>query len=933
MKNTFPLARLWFSRFTKKHIIQKSALLGLTAGLLASVASAQTSLYIDNPGFELPATGKISAGWDVAGANDVPGWKDAGAGNGDSGIENPGSHQHSGTWNAYARGGDPGAYQITTNTMAWGKKYTLTWWGSESWNNSVERTSFIRADATNTAFASCTELTVVSPAMPQDYSYVQYTNVYIAGNADVGKYIGIAFRNTGPGGGSWCNWDDLSLTEENASPADLVPNITTQPASQSVYEGPATLSVAATGPDLSYQWKSGAPSSGIYTNVPGATNATLTIWATTSLDYIVGITNAAGSTNSDVAALTVTPATYVNGFFNGDFELPATGKIGGGFDVAGANDVPGWRNAGPNQADEGIEGAGSGHTGTYSAYLHKGQSGAYQIGTNVLQLGDSVTLTWYERNAWLNLISKVSLLSATSQSDAFGSTTTLAAQTNALGNGNTDFNWYNRSITYTAGAGDVGKRVGVAFQSADPATADGWADYDDFAITVTHADAAPVILTQPAAAQTAYLGQSATFTVLASGSSLNYQWQAGPVGGGIYTNISNGGQFSGANAASLTISNVTTNNALDYVVIVSNTGGSVTSAPPSTLTVDTNAPGIWSQPASKTIFSTTTATFTVGTYGQVGYQWMAGAVGSGIYTNLSNGGQFSGVDTATLAIANSQKANEADYVVVVYNGGGSITSAPATLTIVTTIYSQDFETSSNVITAVGWVADSTSGQAVMGAPYWGGKCIFDAEGANLPLAYYTSTRLNNGSIPGKMAFPIIDLASVSNLTFYTDVQSWWNPGSEHTYFIVQMNGGAWYSSATELTSATGGQETRTMLFDTNSTAWNELTVSGTGGVTNATIGAAATTNLTGYITGAGLVTVHDSSSWINLDNFKISGDGFTVLPGLSIARSSASVVLTWGYGTLVESTNVTGPWTPASGTSPMTNSPTDGTHFYGLQLP
>ena len=141
-----------------------------------------------------------------------------------------------------------------------------------------------------------------------------------------------------------------------------------------------------------------------------------------------------------------------------DFELPGSGKINAGFDVVG-NDVPGWKNAGPNQNDSGIDTAG--HTGSYCAYVQKGQSGAYQITTNVMQQGSSITMTWWERNEWQNLTAKVSLLSASSQAAAFGSTTVLVSQTNALGNGNTDFNWHQRTITYTAGAGDAGKLLGV----------------------------------------------------------------------------------------------------------------------------------------------------------------------------------------------------------------------------------------------------------------------------------------------------------------------------------------------------------------------------------------------------------------------------------------------------------------------------------------
>jgi hypothetical protein len=173
------------------------------------------------------------------------------------------------------------------------------------------------------------------------------------------------------------------------------------------------------------------------------------------------------------------------------------------------------------------------------------------------------------------------------------------------------------------------------------------------------------------------------------------------------------------------------------------------------------------------------------------------------------------------------------------------------------------------------------------------------------------------------------------MTFYVDEQSWWNPASVHTHFAVQMNWGAWYVTSSELGTATGSRTTQTMTFDPTASAWNQLTVTGTGGTNNATltiIGGPAAADLTGYITGAGLVTVHDGSSWIMMDNFKISGNGFTVLPGLSIKPSGSNVILTWGYGTLLESTSLTGLWNPASGTSPKTVSANSGSRFYRLKL-
>lgn len=59
------------------------------------------------------------------------------------------------------------------------------------------------------------------------------------------------------------------------------------------------------------------------------------------------------------------------------------------------------------------------------------------------------------------------------------------------------------------------------------------------------------------------------------------------------------------------------------------------------------------------------------------YQWQAAAVGSGSYTNLSNDGHFSGVDTDTLSIDAATGSDNLDFQVVVANALGNATSTPA----------------------------------------------------------------------------------------------------------------------------------------------------------------------------------------------------------------------------------------------------------------
>jgi len=98
---------------------------------------------------------------------------------------------------------------------------------------------------------------------------------------------------------------------------------------------------------------------------------------------------------------------------------------------------------------------------------------------------------------------------------------------------------------------------------------------------------APIIVTPPAS-QSVYVGQSATFTVAGGGSQpLTYQWQADTGTG--YTNINNGGQFSGANGATLTISGATSGNSGNYQVILSNTWGTINSSSINTASMTVNA--------------------------------------------------------------------------------------------------------------------------------------------------------------------------------------------------------------------------------------------------------------------------------------------------------------------------------------------------------
>ena len=172
---------------------------------------------------------------------------------------------------------------------------------------------------------------------------------------------------------------------------------------------------------------------------------------------------------------------------------------------------------------------------------------------------------------------------------------------------------------------------------------------------------APAITTQPAA-QAVTAGQTATFAVTATGTSLKYQWKKG------------GTDISGANAGSYTTeATAMGDSGAVFSVVVSNSAGSVTSSDASlTVTSAAVAPAITTQPLAQTVDAGQTASFSVMTTGTepLAYQWkkndidIAGATSSTYTTPATGIGD-----------------NNALFTVVVSNSAGNAASSSATLTV------------------------------------------------------------------------------------------------------------------------------------------------------------------------------------------------------------------------------------------------------------
>ncbi len=173
---------------------------------------------------------------------------------------------------------------------------------------------------------------------------------------------------------------------------------------------------------------------------------------------------------------------------------------------------------------------------------------------------------------------------------------------------------------------------------------------------------APYITTQPAN-QTVTAGQTATFSVTASGTAaLNYRWQK------------NGADITGATSASYTTPATTTSDSgSTFAVVVTNTAGTVTSSA-ATLTVNPGpvAPTITTQPANQTVTAGQTATFTVTAAGTppLGYRWQ------------KNSADIIGATSSSYTTPATTTGDSGEmFRVVVSNSAGNVTSNPASLAV------------------------------------------------------------------------------------------------------------------------------------------------------------------------------------------------------------------------------------------------------------
>jgi len=347
-----------------------------------------------------------------------------------------------------------------------------------------------------------------------------------------------------------------SLTSSSAMLTVIAPPaITVQPTNLTVIQGSnATFGVTATGTLLNYQWYL---NSGVLTNATAATLTLTNVQPGQAGTYSVVVSNLAGSVLSSNAVLTVLvpPAITVQ---------PANLTV-----IQGSNATFGVTATGTLLKYQWYFNSGALNNSTNSSLTLPGvttnQAGTYFV--TVTNLAGSVTSS----NALLTVIvspaitvQPTNLIVIQGSSATFGVTATGTPL---------NYQWYFNSGVLTNATAAT-----LTLTNVQPGQAGTYSVVvSNLAGSVLSSNAvlvvnAPPVITQQPVSVTTNKGGSATFNVVATGTSpFGYQWKKNG------SNLTNGGKVSGASTSTLTLTNLNPVDAGVYTVVVSNAVGTASS--------------------------------------------------------------------------------------------------------------------------------------------------------------------------------------------------------------------------------------------------------------------------------------------------------------------------------------------------------------------
>ena len=403
-----------------------------------------------------------------------------------------------------------------------------------------------------------------------------------------------------------------------------------------------------------------------------------------------------------------------------------------------------------------------------------------------------------------------------------------------------------------------------------------------------------------------------------------YQWQTDGGSGGTLTNIP------GATSATLAI-NTTGKDGLSvaYQLVVANGTGSTTNEISVLAVASASAPILETDisPTTASEFPSGTVSFTAGFAGTepFAYQWQVDK-GTGP-TNIV--GQNSG----TLTLNNLQVSDSGTYYLVASNALGATTSSGGVLVVnpaPATPFTVDFQW---ISTQGGNSVGTYTGPGIPGfgtGTYWN---EITGPSANNGTATYTSASGYNDAGTTNLGLtmsvttpeswdwtstPTIALLDSSATARPSIPFSFTLPNGRYNIVIFSCNGTESLTADAAAAISLGGvTETAVPTQDTNFVQGNNYVVFSNVTVTNGSL--------------SGTVTATGGKAYGSLNGAQVQYLGPSVTVELTPV-SGGHFQLQWSQGTLLEATNLTGPWTTNTAASPYTITPGAPQMFYRVKV-
>lgn len=418
--------------------------------------------------------------------------------------------------------------------------------------------------------------------------------------------------------------------------------INQQPQTQSVCQGgSATLSVSATGAELSYQWRRNS------VNIPGANANNLSLNNVQAADagsYDVVISGPCGTVTSNAAVISLTPATSITSQPTGGTFCQGTATLSFQVTAVGSGLTYQWRKDGTNIP------AANAATFTLNN-LQPSDAGSF----DVLVSGTCGNVTSNAAVVVVTQLPQITQQPSPTLSICQGQPISLTAS--ATGN-NLTYQWRRNGVNLageTSSTLTIGNAPTSASGNYDVIVSNGCGTVTS-SISALNVQATTVITTQPLGGFFCEGHGSYSLQVNAEGAALTYQWRK------------NGVNIPGATSATFTLSNLQPSDDGSYDVVVSGTCGTVTSFS-ANISVFNNT-SITSQPIPVDICE-----------GQSGQLQVSAGGGFNSFQWFLNGNPV-GTNSATLSINSASSANAGSYTVTVSGAcGAPQTSSPAVVTI------------------------------------------------------------------------------------------------------------------------------------------------------------------------------------------------------------------------------------------------------------